>query len=111
MNTVLRKHFAVAIVLFFYLHPLSAQNKKLFNGKRHRIGCIAGAGGQDLSQLTRLTYSGEVGLDVTYNYRVIFFQAQYYYALLRGKTWGIDVLHSLSIIRQDLGLWTIVERK
>ncbi len=46
---------------------------------RHRIGFVSGIGGQ-------------AGLNVTYDYQVLFFQAQYYYALPDRKTRGIDIL-------------------
>lgn len=92
MKVVLRSHFIVAVVLFFYVHPISAQEKRLFKGKRHRIGFVAGVGARDLNGLFNLTYSRKEDAGVSYNYHVTFFQGQYYYVLLPRRTWSIDIL-------------------
>ncbi len=54
------------------LHPAKPRNK-------HKIGFVSSYGSQDF-------------INVSYNYRVSFFQAQYYYTLLQKKTWSLEVL-------------------
>lgn len=55
------------------------QADKLFKAARHRVGWIGGIGTQK-------------GLYVPYKYRINYWQFQYYFALLRKKTWGVDLL-------------------
>lgn len=50
-----------------------------FNNTRHKWGFITG-------------YGSQKGLDVSYNYEIVFFQFQYYYSLLKKQSWGLEVL-------------------
>lgn len=101
--------FILVIVLFFCANNLFAQSTNLFNNSRHRIGFIAGFGSQNLNQLLNdinetdamkirdyLISNGidpdQIDLNVAYDYEVQFFQLQYYWAFLRKKTWGLDLL-------------------
>lgn len=102
-------YFTIVIVLFFSTNKLLAQETNLFDNSRHRIGFVAGFGGQNLNQLLsninetdamkikdHLISIGinpdDIDLNVEYDYEVQFFQLQYYWAFLRKKTWGLDLL-------------------
>jgi hypothetical protein len=97
------------ILLFFSTQNVLAQGTNLFNDARHRIGFVGGFGGQNLNQILSninetdamkirnyLISEGinpdEIDLNVEYDYEVQFFQLQYYWAFLRKKTWGLDLL-------------------
>lgn len=74
------KFFTFVVISFFTSSLAIAQDQdKIFLNTRHRTGFITGFGGQ-------------TGLNADYDYHVIFFQVQYYYALSPRKTWGIDIL-------------------
>ena len=102
-------YLTVVTLLFLSTNRLLAQDSNLFNNSKHRIGFIAGFGGQNVNQLlSKINESDaevlrefliskglnpdEVGLNVQYDYQVKFFQAQYYWAFLRRQTWGLDLL-------------------
>lgn len=70
----------LALVAFFLIVTGSnAQDSTLFNGTKHRFGAVAGFGGQ-------------LVFHIPYNYDVVFIQAEYYYAFLRKKIWGLDLI-------------------
>jgi hypothetical protein len=50
-----------------------------FNNTRQKLGFITG-------------YGNQKGLNVLYDYDVVFFQVQYYYSLLKKKSWALEVL-------------------
>jgi hypothetical protein len=76
-----KNSLVIIIVLTLQSNFLSAQESLLFGGSKHRIGYVSGYGCQN-----------QLGLDVKYDYQIIFFQFQYYYSFLRRKTWGLDIL-------------------
>ena len=57
----------------------SSSQKFTSVNSRHKIGFMTSYGSQDF-------------IGVPYDYRVSFFQAQYYYTLLQKKTWSLEVL-------------------
>lgn len=73
------------IVIYFFIiltcitTGLTAQDTVKRNIPKHRIGLITGFGSQRY-------------LNVRYKYEVVFFQFQYYRALLNQKRWGVDVV-------------------
>ena len=69
----------IIVVLLMCSNTLFSQEDNLFKNKRHRIGFNVGIGGQAC-------------LNVKYEYQIIFYQAQYYYAFLLRKSWGLDLL-------------------
>ncbi len=102
-------YLTVVALLFISINTLLAQDSNLFNDSKHRIGFIAGFGEQNVDQLfseinernamkirNYLISIGinpdEAGLGVRYDYQVVFFQLQYYWAFLRRETWGLDLL-------------------
>ncbi|QKX06975.1 hypothetical protein HN014_19315 [Aquimarina sp. TRL1] len=97
------------ITLFIVVQFSFSQEDLIFKGKKHKLGFIVGYGAQHLNQLLsninekdansikeflikNKIKPDEAGLDVTYSYEVTYFQAQYYYSLLRKSSWGIDLL-------------------
>ena len=70
----------IAIVIYFaILSPgASAQDSVIFDGHRHKIGFITG-------------YGSQYALNVPYDYKVCFLQAQYNYSLLRKQSWSFEI--------------------
>jgi len=75
----------------------------------HRLGLVSGYGGQNVDQLLseinqkdikkirdHLISKGEntyaPGLNVTYDYQILFFQLQYYWGFLKWEKWGLELL-------------------
>ena len=58
---------------------VEAQETRLFGNSEHKVGFVSGFGDQRW-------------MDVSYDYQVVFFQVQYYWAFHRRKTWGLDLL-------------------
>jgi hypothetical protein len=80
LKRYIAKCSVIALLCFVSVFSVTAQDQdKIFVNARHRTGFITGFG-------------GHACLNVSYDYRVIFFQAQYYYALFPKITWGIDIL-------------------
>ena len=96
-------------ILILLCSNFSYSQGLIFNGKRNKIGFDFGYGGQNLNMLLDKISPNDAasirnyfisiginpdsaGLAVSYNYKVYFFQFQYYYSFLRKKTWGIDLL-------------------
>ena len=63
----------------FCSNTISAQENLIFDNSRHKIGFVSGYGNQSM-------------LNVLYDYRVCFFQFQYYYSLLGKQTWDLEIL-------------------
>ena len=64
-----------------FLDSFSQEEIKGFEDIKHRIGLQIGFGGQE-----------ELLLPIDYDYKVWFFQLQYFYALHSRKYWGIELL-------------------
>ncbi len=73
------KKALIFIILFSLNTNLTAQDMSRLDIPKHRIGFITGYGSQRY-------------LNVRYKYEVVFFQFQYYRALLNQKRWGVDVV-------------------
>jgi hypothetical protein len=92
------------ICLLFHI-TLSAQNSNdsdieqssnlIFNGQRHKLGLNVSYGFQNLSQILKdskgVNSSGQ-GLHVDYTYKVTLFQIEYYYTVLRKKSFSLEIL-------------------
>lgn len=99
--------FVITLILLSF--TLQAQDNLIFKGKRHKIGFMAGFGGQSLDQLiNELSESNQakirewleikginpedIGTHVPYDFRVKFFQLQYYYSISSKKTTSTELL-------------------
>src|ERR1700722_9900766 len=82
------------LLLVFNLNFLSGQEHLIFNNSRHKIGFISGYGEQYISGAVNLweIKNIEPQLSHRYTYNVIFFQLQYYYALVRKQSWSVELL-------------------
>ncbi len=97
----------LVLTIFFVLSPYFVSSQ--FNDSTHRLGFVSGFGGQNIDQLLsdinekdakkirdHLLSKGENvnnrGLNVTYDYQVLFFQLQYYWGFLKREKWGLDLL-------------------
>jgi hypothetical protein len=69
----------VFICLTVIISGTFAQDNEQIERNRHKIGFISGFGGQ-------------YGLNVSYYYHIYFFQAQYYYSLIRKPSWNLEIL-------------------
>jgi hypothetical protein len=69
----------IAMYLAICISGTFAQDSLVFKVHRHKIGFISG-------------YGGQLGLDVPYDYKVHFLQAQYSYSLIRKQTFSFEVL-------------------
>lgn len=87
-----KKVFWITLVFIAHFIPvkLLAQDT-LFNGARHKIGVEVGGGIQYIGQVLG-NNNHNIALATTYYYKLTFYQLQYYYAILRRKTFGIDIL-------------------
>lgn len=87
-----KKLVFVFVLLNFvvFCHTCLAQDT-LFNGAKHKMGFLAGNGIQYIGQLLG-NNNHNIALKTTYYYQITFYQLQYYYAVLRRKTFGIDIL-------------------
>lgn len=81
LRTILKSKGLVVLALsgILFTNSLKAQESNLFNDSKHRVGFIYGYGSQKY-------------LGVAYEYKINFFQAQYYRSIKRKETWGFDVL-------------------
>ena len=88
----MRKLFLALISLniLFGINNLFAQDT-LFNGWKHKLGFITGNGIQFLGQLAG-NDNHSIALKVNYEYRVTFYQLQYYISVSRKKAFGIDLV-------------------
>jgi len=83
----IRDGFIMAFMLLLCSNLLPAQDHPVFNGSRHKIGFITGYGGRNIKQLAHP--------DITtnnYDYKVFFFQLQYYYMMWTKKSFALDLL-------------------
>ena len=98
------------IILFILqISPLQAQHDLLFHGSKHKLGFVSGIGGQDFHQILNVLYGRDANstkansndvdndpdqtiLQARFDYQVVYFQLQYYYAVLQKKSWGLDIL-------------------
>jgi len=69
----------IIVVLLISSNTLFSQGDNLFKNKKHRIGFNVG-------------YGGQTCLNVKYYYEIKLYKAQYYYAFLLRKSWGLDLL-------------------
>ncbi|SOE23554.1 Lipid A 3-O-deacylase (PagL) [Spirosomataceae bacterium TFI 002] len=105
----MRNYFIIIGLLLWSTGQATAQEDELFNNTKHRVGLISGCGCQNVNQLLTsineshalvikdyLNAKGidpeQVGLNVEYDYQILFFQFQYYWAFLRKKSWGLDLV-------------------
>jgi len=91
------KIYVIMVTVFFLsTNNLLAQDTNLFNNAKHRIGFNKGFGLQkrvfSFIDKEGEIINGEVGLNVEYKYEISYFQAQYYYNILRKRSWGLDLL-------------------
>lgn len=99
--------FVISLILIS--SALFAQDNLIFKGKRYKIGFMAGFGGQNLDQLidelsesnqarirewleNKGLNSEDIGLEVPYDFRVKFFQLQYYYSVSNKRTTSTELL-------------------
>ena len=77
----MRKHriHVLAMVLVACSTALFSQEADPSKGKTNRIGFMTG-------------YGDQIGFKVPYDYRIVFFQAQYYHALTNKASWNLEVL-------------------
>lgn len=80
----------LTFIIPFIPNTVLAQDT-LFNGQKHKIGFLAGNGIQYIGQVLG-NDNHNIALKTTYYYKITFYQLQYYYAVLRHKTFGIDLL-------------------
>lgn len=73
------KKLLLSLFLIVFAFAATAQDQKIFGGDRHKIGFVAG-------------YGDQTKVDVDYTYNVTFFNMQYYFSLLRKKTWALEVI-------------------
>jgi len=69
------------IISLLFPASLPAQEKNIPDNPRHRMGFIVGYGDKY-----------ELVLKANYKYKVVLFQIQYGYALLKKEKWGIDMV-------------------
>ncbi len=55
------------------------QDGLVFGGSRHKIGFVAG-------------YGDQRWLSVSYDYRCVFYQLQYYYTIIPRENWSLEAL-------------------
>jgi len=103
---MMKNRFLIIVLISIIFNSITtvAQDHKLFDGKRQKIGFVFSIGGQNLDQFVSdidgaekdkvlgFLFEADPGLAVTYTYKVRAFQLQYYYAILREKSCGIDLL-------------------
>lgn len=70
---------ALIVILICQSNCLNAQEKIIFNNHRHKIGFNTGFGGHSIHH-------------VFDDYRVLFFQLQYYYPFHRKQSWSLEIL-------------------
>jgi len=80
----------IGLNVFFTINAAFAQDT-LFNGRKNKIGFIAGNGIQYIGQLLS-NDNHNIALNTDYYYQVTFYQLQYYHAISQKKDFGIDVL-------------------
>lgn len=80
----------ITVNIFIKVNSVVAQDA-LFSGRKNKIGFMTGVGFQYIGQLTGGN-GHSIALNTTYYYQVTFYQFQYYRALSREKTFGIDLL-------------------
>ncbi|MFO7614905.1 MAG: acyloxyacyl hydrolase [Bacteroidales bacterium] len=71
----------LTIISLLFPASLPAQEKNIPDIPRHRLGFIVGYGDKY-----------ELVLKANYEYKVVLFQIQYGYALLKKEKWGIDMV-------------------
>lgn len=71
-----RIYLIIAIALLLVRSSIIAQETSSFNSQKYRIGFITGNGDQN----------------VDYDYKVQFFQFQYYWVLVSRETWSLDLV-------------------
>jgi len=87
VKNFIRVSFVMAIMHVLCSNLLPAQDARIFNNSRHKIGFITGYGGRNISQLLDKDKTKN-----NYDYKVVFFQLQYYYSVLIKKSFGLDIL-------------------
>lgn len=78
-----KRIFVCLSIVIMVLNHIPAPGNDMPDDGRHKTGFIAGYGGQN---------PGLFFDDVQYDYRVWFLQFQYYYALLKIKTWSLEAV-------------------
>jgi len=72
----------MALCLFF--NEAFSQYRNPYSSYTRRSGFITGYSAQQISD--------QIGFDVKYQYKTVYFQYQYYRKLAGGRTWNIDLL-------------------
>lgn len=86
-----KKLVFVYVLFSFCIFNICLAQDTLFNGAKHKAGFLAGNGIQYIGQLLG-NDNHNIALATTYYYKITFYQAQFYYAVLRQCTFGIDIL-------------------
>ena len=72
-------YWCLLLTFFFLAGSLSAQNNNFIRDSKYRLGVISGKSTQRL-------------INVKYEYRVQFFQLQFFNNLISKESWGLDLL-------------------
>lgn len=78
---MIRIFILLKIISLLLPASLPAQEGNIPDNPRHRMGFLVGYGDKY-----------ELVLKANYEYKVVLFQIQYYYALLKKDKWGIDMI-------------------